>query len=291
MSISIGNVAVLIVNWNCSPDTISTAARLAEWGFFVVVVDNGSDISGEVASLERALPRSCALVKRSSNGGFGAGMNDGMREALKRNLEFAILLNPDVDAQLDVFRSMLLVVDDDVDVVGIAQATELSAGESARYQSAALLDRAKVLPLPAADSRRGVHEVDVVSGACMLVRLSSASAVNFIDESFFHYKEEFDFVYRIKQLGRKVVYVDEFVLLHRNGSSLSTVSAQARYYHFRNEILFVRKNFGLLELIRTPAIFKGALFEVFKRRRMKLTASILLGVGHGLLGRSGRYKV
>lgn len=291
MSVLPQNVGVVLVNWNCARDTTATANFMAGLGYLVTVVDNGSCIPGEVSNLRSNLADGVVLLEREFNGGFGAGMNTGMKELVARGLEFAILLNPDISPSERVFDAILNALGSDVDVVGIAQATEVDGAAPVPYQSAAVLRRAKPLPLPSGLEDGNVVDADVVTGACVVVRLSKAKEVSFIDESYFHYKEEFDFVYRMKSSGCRVRFLTFPVLLHRNGSSLSTVSRQARYYHYRNEVLFLRKNFGMLEIFRMPVILKSASFEIVSGRDWGLATAIVRGLGHGLRGLDGKYQI
>jgi GT2 family glycosyltransferase len=53
------------------------------------------------------------------------------------------------------------------------------------------------------------HEVDVLSGAYMMLRKKVLDEVGLLDESFFMYGEDIDLSYRITQAGYKNVYFSE----------------------------------------------------------------------------------
>ena len=74
-------VAVVILNWNCAPDTIRCLRAVAAGTVrpAVIVVDNGS-ADDSVAQLER-LDDVFSLVKLDHNLGYAGGMNAGIAEA------------------------------------------------------------------------------------------------------------------------------------------------------------------------------------------------------------------
>ena len=281
---------VIILNWNCAEDTIRCANLTSSMGWPVVVVDNGSDDPKEILSLQSL--NGSEVFLNSENRGFAGGMNRGMREAVRSGFLYAFLLNPDTYPTAEVLEVMANAMVEGTGAVGIAQAAIDPLSQTRRYQSSAFLDRAKPSPVSELDLfGNSPVSVDVVTGACLLVDLRAAEMINYMDEDFFHYKEEFDFVFRLKRRGFDVRYCPNPVLLHRTGGSLSTVSAQARYYHYRNELLFAKKRFGLVELLRLPGLFKQAITEVISTPSSSVRRAIFRGLRHGIIGRTGRILV
>jgi len=64
-----------------------------------------------------------------------------------------------------------------------------------------------------------VREVEVVMGACMLVRRDAVEQVGPLDESFFLFSEETDWCYRFKQAGWKVLFFPGAECVHVGGAS------------------------------------------------------------------------
>jgi GT2 family glycosyltransferase len=63
------------------------------------------------------------------------------------------------------------------------------------------------------------REVEVVMGACMLVRRDAVEQVGPLDESFFLFSEETDWCYRFGQAGWKVVFFPGAECVHVGGAS------------------------------------------------------------------------
>ena len=64
-----------------------------------------------------------------------------------------------------------------------------------------------------------VREVEVVMGACMLVRRDAVEQVGPLDESFFLFSEETDWCYRFEQAGWKVLFFPGAECVHVGGAS------------------------------------------------------------------------
>jgi N-acetylglucosaminyl-diphospho-decaprenol L-rhamnosyltransferase len=64
-----------------------------------------------------------------------------------------------------------------------------------------------------------VREVEVVMGACMLVRREAVEQVGPLDESFFLFSEETDWCYRFEQAGWKVFFFPGAECVHVGGAS------------------------------------------------------------------------
>jgi GT2 family glycosyltransferase len=64
-----------------------------------------------------------------------------------------------------------------------------------------------------------MREVEVVMGACMLVRREAVDQVGPLDESFFLFSEETDWCYRFEQAGWKVLFFPGAECVHVGGAS------------------------------------------------------------------------
>jgi GT2 family glycosyltransferase len=274
------NLCAIVVNWNCLDDVIECASRLNPTP--VIVVDNASSNRKEVVSSISAL--GCTLVLSDENRGYGGGMNLGMARAREMGFSHALLINPDTVPGKGFVAAMSERVGDSA-VLGVRQHHLLSDGTDAGpYYSAARMSGARPIPV---QLDRGTIEVDVVTGAAMLVDLDAVSSAGFMDERFFHYKEEFDLVYRLKREGYIVRYTADVILPHRLGASLSQASPTAEYYRARNEILFIRRRFSLFHLLGVPG------FWIDCARRARPSAlhrkAVLTGVQDGLADRDGKH--
>lgn len=278
--------AILIVNWNSHVDVGNVLSRVPSHIPVVVVSNSSSDLP----SLKEVIDASDSRIVIPSpvNGGYGAGMNIAIKYA-RANLkcESVLLLNPDIEVSSE-FLEHVGMMSGKYDVLGFQQFSLDNSGARHYYPCAAFFHGGK-LQLKALEPS-GTAEVDIVTGAAILIKNSAFNGVGFFDESFFHYKEEFDLCYRMRLAGRTIAIDYEMPLHHRPGSSLSHESPNAIYYQLRNEILFLKKHQEIprtRSLVSVLALVKYCFTLKTQTKFRTMSAAII----DGLLGSSGIRKV
>lgn len=289
-------VVAVVLNWNCADDTIRCVRAVAAGGVVpeMVVVDNGS--TDDSIDKLRALGDAVTLVRLDANLGYAGGMNAGIRVAHDRDAAFVWLLNADCVPRPDTL-SALLAHADRFAVCTSAQTTSARPDdpEPEPYVVAATLPGGRVRPFRCAGCEVGAHDVDVVTGAAILLGVGWAVQVGLFDERFFHYKEEFDLVRRIAAAGGRIGLVCASQVWHRRGGSLAGSSPRAQYYHHRNEILYVRKHYPRplrRILIGEPVHYKNLARSVLRlvaggRNDRHRALAVLAGYWDGLRGVHG----
>ncbi|WP_298461439.1 glycosyltransferase family 2 protein [uncultured Cellulomonas sp.] len=280
--------SVVVLNWNCARDTVRAVQSLPRsWWPGVVVVDNGSDDWASQRAALRDLP-GVVVVRRAANGGYAAGMNTGMRTARERGDRAVALVNADAVPTARALRAMFEEAERSA-VVGISQHVVTRDGVAgAQYVTAAVGRPMTPRPFVCPGCDRGRHEVRVVTGAAIVVELGAMSALGGIDESFFHYKEEFDLCARARGVGMAVTLLCRDSVGHARGGSLPARSASAFYYSIRNEWLFFRKHRGPVGALlswRLHRIWATVAADAVARGHARAAAQ---GLVHGARGVHGR---
>jgi N-acetylglucosaminyl-diphospho-decaprenol L-rhamnosyltransferase len=256
------DVSVVIVNWNTRAilrDCLSslqrhTRRRTVE----VLVVDNGS-ADGSPQMVRDEFP-AARLIANPKNLGYAAGCNQGIREARGRHL---LLLNSDTRLEDDAISALADVLEErpGVGVVGCALvyadgAAQASGGHFPSLWGAVLakLDRARARDCgPRGDFAypylsRAEHGrervVDWVKGAVMLVRREAAEAVGPLDESIFLFAEEWDWCYRMRTAGWKVLFVPEPHVVHLGSASWVASDGFLSRSQRAGVYFFYRKHYG-----------------------------------------------
>ncbi len=88
------------------------------------------------------------------------------------------------------------------------------------------------------------NEVDVLSGAFMLMRKETLEKVGVLDETFFMYGEDIDLSYRIQLGGYKNYYFPETKIIHYKGESTKKSSVNYVFIFYRAMIIFAKKHFS-----------------------------------------------
>lgn len=231
-------VVLYYKNWPMIVTTIDRLLGQLPAGAGLVVVDNASG-DGAVAKLQRQFP-TVHFIVRVTNGGYAAGMNDGLREAERRGSDFALLLTHECLLAAGAVSSLLrhIQADDTVALAGPLLSTQFAPARV--FSAGGRLKGRALLPVhldwsegDAQNLNRSSYGVDWIDGACMLVRLSAAQKVGLFDESFFLYVEEVEFAVRLRRVGHQVVCVTE-------AQASQSTGGIPPYYEARNQAMLSR---------------------------------------------------
>jgi GT2 family glycosyltransferase len=198
----------------------------------IIVVDNASH-DGSVALIRRVCP-DIKLLINLKNKGFAVANNRAIRIAKGK---YYLLLNSDAFLQANALSRMLQSLEEDssIGVVG----PKLLNSDGTLQQSSGFaptlwrvaawmmfLDDIPILssfmrPYHAGNpSFYGAdHDVDWVTGACLLVRGVAISQAGLMDEGIFMYGEEIEWQCRLRKAGWRVKYIQDASVVHKKGSS------------------------------------------------------------------------
>ncbi|MES2462443.1 MAG: glycosyltransferase family 2 protein [Armatimonadota bacterium] len=262
----IPSVDVIIVNWNAGVqlnDCLLALSRCDRSGFTlnrVVVVDNASTDGSldAVHALRRDLP--LRAIKNVQNRGFAVACNQGARES---SADYLLFLNPDTRVETDALVSAIAFMEAtenaDTAVCGAQLVDETGTisrtcarRPTPRHFAAKMLGLDKIAPrrfeTHVMDSwdHRTTQAVDHVMGAFYLVRTADFEQMGGFDERFFVYLEDLDLSVRLRNTGRRIVYLTAAQVFHKGGGSSENVKAARLFYALHSRILYGFKHFSPL---------------------------------------------
>jgi len=251
-------VCAIVLNWN-GGDAVPACLRSLEKSTYaalhVVVVDNGST-DGSISKIVEALSTrggSGTLLCNGRNLGFTGGVAVGLREALRRDARYVLLLNDDATLDPACLTTLVLALEGRPDaglagprIVWADRRDRLwSAGMSVSWASATVYahrdERAGTVGTIDPTARRLVQGL---SGCALLVDRAMIDAVGFLDERYFAYYEDLDWCLRARAAGWRSLYVGDAVAAHAGSVSAnrgmsSSQSSFVNYYGARNALLFM----------------------------------------------------
>jgi GT2 family glycosyltransferase len=131
------------------------------------------------------------------------------------------------------------------------------------------------------------RQVEVLKGACLLLRREAIDPEQIFDEDYFMYSEEVDLCRRIGRAGWLLHWVPQAEIVHHEGQSTRQVATPMFLHLYRAKLLYFRKNGGR----RAAQLYK---FILLAAALTRLTFSPLAWVirpaaRHQNLALAGRY--
>lgn len=254
-------LSVVIVNYNVchflEQALVSVEKASAGLAMEVFVVDNNS-VDKSVAMVEEKFPW-VHLIANKDNPGFSKANNQAIRIA---NGKYILLLNPDTVVEEDTFSKVVNFMDLHPKAGGLGIRMIDGSGnflpESKRGFPSPFVAFCKTFGLASLFPKSPTfnryhlgyldefenHEIDVLSGAFMLMPKAVLDEIGLLDEDFFMYGEDIDLSYRIKLAGYENHYFSESTIIHYKGESTKKGSLNYVRTFYNAMIIFARKHFS-----------------------------------------------
>jgi N-acetylglucosaminyl-diphospho-decaprenol L-rhamnosyltransferase len=250
-------LSVVVVSWNVEGPLRACLLALRggsirESDLEIVVVDNASS-DDTCAMVDREFPE-VKLLRLPEAVGFSAANNAGAAIASGRHLA---LLNPDTEAAPRALETLVEVLEQEPGVGAAGPLLRLPSGAvqleggrrfpTLRDELLAAVRVGSFDPLRRSSSsylmpdwdHRSSRDVDVLLGACIVLRRDLWDAVGGLDEGYLLCGEDVDLCRRVRERGLRIRYVADAEVLHLVGAStrravvrsqVSSARSIARYH-------------------------------------------------------------
>jgi GT2 family glycosyltransferase len=278
------DLSVIIVNYNVQAmleqTLLSVYKAIGNLSVEVIVVDNHS--ADDSCGMVREKFKQVILIENKDNVGFSKANNQGILIAKGKNV---LLLNPDTVLSEDSLFKTNGYLNEHAEVgalgVRMIDGRGVFLPESKRglptpavafYKMsglASLFPKSKVFGAYHLSflSEFETNEVDVLSGAFMMIKKSVLDEVGFLDENFFMYGEDIDLSYRIQKGGYKNIYFADTTIIHYKGESTKKHSVNYVKIFYQAMAKFATKHFSKSQ---------GKWFTFFINTAILIRASIAL---------------
>jgi len=256
----------------------------------VIMIDNNSKDNS--ATLLRNEHPNITLIENKKNVGFGRANNQALPFIDSR---YVLLLNTDAFVEPDSIEKTVQYMDANpqcgilgVKLLGRDGVLQPSCryfptpwniflnqtGLKRVFKSAKLMDDMSW-------DHASVRDCDWVPGCYFLIRKEVIDQVGLLDPRYFLYYEEIDLCFAAKKAGWHVTYFPDTTVVHIGGESAKSEGAitssgrQIESMQIESELLYFRKNYGLITLLAHTLLTSAADFlqiikELFKLNRPKM---------------------
>lgn len=281
------DLAIIILNYNSFDDTSREVTKLLEQGCFeksIYVVDNNSGDKDKI--LEFGIQKKINYIISEKNGGYAYGNNLAVKQAIKDEKKYFLLLNPDIDIDLLTIEILYndLQAKSEIGIIGPRICYRNDKNKI--YSDGGLLypDKGFMGGHVNFNSNQSDVEmpdyndnIDYVDGSVFMFRKEVLDDVGFMNESFFMYYEESEWCLRvIKNTNWKLAVNTKIVAFN----TYSQKGSFYEYYMTRNRFWLCRLYDGNIKFVKKERWRLTR--KAFKRRDFSLAKAYFKGIINGL---------
>jgi GT2 family glycosyltransferase len=246
----IGVVTVLYNSDEVLDGFFASLALQSDVIFRLYVIDNSATSSG--LDLARVLTKryniKAELIFNNANVGVARGNNQGIEMALADGCKLVLLANNDVEFGATTLRRLHDALEGGIEQVATPKIMFFDDPEKIWYGGGYINTWKMGTPhygMRERDIGQLDHQtyVDYAPTCFMLIHASVFADVGRMDEKYFAYFDDTDFVWRMAARGIRIRFVSNAVVLHKvSFSTGGSNSPFSLYYTNRNRVYFIRKN-------------------------------------------------
>lgn len=189
-------------------------------------------------------------VINQNNVGVAKGNNQGIELALSQNCEYILLANNDIlFSQKDLFEMLIKKCCTNK----IVAPKVLYHSTNKIWFAGAHIDKYRGLAIHEREFEESDFENERITEyapTCFVIfHKEIFETVGMMDEKYFVYWDDTDFILRVNNAGYKILYLPEFSIDHKvSVSTGGRASLFSTYYFLRNRLYFIRKHFTGIQL-------------------------------------------
>ena len=290
MNSKIGLVTVLYKSDNVLEDFFQSISKQRFSNFVLICVDNSPSTNTQnlITSLSEKYQLTDKLthVENNENVGVAKGNNQGIEIAFENECEYIVLLNNDiVFSQTHLFEELVNTSISTNESIIIPKIFFSGEQSNLIWMAGGKLDKLRGLVTHVGEGEKDAACFNLLqyfnyAPTCfMLIHKRVFKTIGGMDENYFIYYDDVDFVYRAVKQNFKVYYLPSLEIYHKVGNSVGGFSPTYIYYFNRNRIYFSLKQLPLLYKITSLFFYfvtrlRWQLNFIGEKRKMNLKGVI-----------------
>jgi rhamnosyltransferase len=263
----------------------------------VVVIDNNSGNSQQLADALTEYSDRVMLVRLLENEGIAAAQNRGIRMAIEQGNKYVLLMDQDSLPAANMIDELLKAVTVATSVAAVGP-TFIDGEHRARARFIRV-EGLRIVKMSGIDSKN-VVEVDHLIASGSLIPVDIFKQVGLMDESLFIDYVDIDWALRARSKGLLSYGVFSAEMHHSLGDGriefagrhIAVHSPLRHYYLVRNALLLYKRNYIPLNWKLVDAyklLVKLIFLLLFSGKRWRNVKAIVEGLIHGVTNKSGKY--
>lgn len=262
------NITAVIISYNDYDSLYKCINSAYEYVQKIIVVDNSHDYINTFTCYQKDI----VYIDNKCNLGLSKALNIGIKEAMKTNIDWILLLDQDSILDKNMITKMLSSYDNSKDKDEIAQIVPIVYDNNQNKELPSLIyHKFNLEKIFKTDTDRYI-DFQITSGS--LLKKSTIKSLGFMHKDFFIDYIDFDYCFRIRKAGYRILLSHNALLYHalgerknKYGISFVEHSSFRIFYQVRNRIILMKK-YG--------SFFPFFVFTESRNLIMKLMKIILL---------------
>jgi GT2 family glycosyltransferase len=246
----IGLVTVLYNSDEVLPGFFKSISSQKYKDYILYLIDNSANEKTDKL-IEECLAKypvsSVKHIKSSGNVGVATGNNTGIKESLNDNCTHVLFLNNDIELEQDfVFNKLLQTCEEKNEALVVPKIFYFDTRKL--WMVGGYMDNWRALGVHEGYNKDDAPQYNIAkrityAPTCfMLVKKEVFDKIGIMDDKYFAYYDDTDFVFRAMKAGFTMYYEPALYVLHKVSSSSGGDSGFYIYYSSRNKIYFIKKN-------------------------------------------------
>lgn len=243
------SVGIVLVNYNGEKfqnDCIRSIQQMTYDNYKIILVDNGS-VDNSIKLVKENF-ENINIIETGENCGVAKGNNIGIKAALGMGCDYVLLLNNDTEVDANMLDKMMSSANEKTMVTCKMYYYDNNDRKDVIWCAGGdiLWSKGKTVHFGENEIDNGQCDeskyINFTPTCCLLIHKSIFENIGFMDEKYFMYFDDTDFIVRAKKKGYKIWYEANAKLWHKVSSSSGGNESKVLLYYFnRNRLYFIDK--------------------------------------------------
>jgi GT2 family glycosyltransferase len=253
--------------------------------FVIYIIDNNSQ-DNTISILEKYQDERIVLIKNLENVGVAKANNQGIKLALNQDCSQVLIINNDIEFEDQLFDKMLNIQHENNCSLVAPKMMYFDNPDHIWYAGSDFIKSKGLLPIHKGMRQKdggefdGIFQVEYAPTCCLLVKKQVFADVGFMDEKYFVYFDDTDFLYRVLIDDRhRLFYFSDVNFYHKVGSLTKSVDKDKKKEYrsdffikqnTRNHVYFLKKIGGFYSYLFILFLFFKNNIRVFTNSKFRL---------------------